>query len=456
MRNMYQGYLIKDKISKSVFVLLVFMLLAPLSLFAQSRVIKGVVKDSKSNDPLIGCSVAVKGSSTGTLTDLNGEFTLGASSKATLVFTFVGYNKKEVVIGDQNNITVLLDENSKVLEEVVVVGYGTVQRKNFTGSVSQIKLENSPLALIPTSNALDALRGTITGLNVSQEQGAGQSPSLLVRGQKSVNGGTDPLIVLDGVIFMGEMRDIDPATIENISVLKDATSVAAYGSRAANGVVMITTKKGKNGKPVVNFNASLAISQVAIKPDVLSPSDYIKKVNLLQGLSENADPTSWMSDFERTNYAAGKTTDWFDLSTRTGLMQNYSASISGANDKTNYYVAATHTDQQGVVKGDDYTREAFTSRIKTDITNWLEIGGDANYSFNDYSGPTNYDLYQAIRLTPYGRAYRDNGSLEKYPRQEGIYMTNPLWNIESGTIDDKDTYSTYMLRGHEYALKAVP
>jgi len=192
----------------------------------------------------------------------------------------------------------------------------------------------------------------------------------------------------------------------------------------------------------------LAISQVAIKPDVLSPSDYIKKVNLLQGLSENADPTSWMSDFERTNYAAGKTTDWFDLSTRTGLMQNYSASISGANDKTNYYVAATHTDQQGVVKGDDYTREAFTSRIKTDITNWLEIGGDANYSFNDYSGPTNYDLYQAIRLTPYGRAYRDNGSLEKYPRQEGIYMTNPLWNIESGTIDDKDTYSTYMLRGH--------
>ncbi len=157
-----------------------------------------------------------------------------------------------------------------------------------------------------------------------------------------------------------------------------------------------------------------------------------------------------MSVFEAENYAAGKTTNWQDLVSRTGIAQNYSLSVSGANERSNYYLSASYNDTQGVLKGDDYSRLSISSRLKTDITDWLQLGGNFNFSFNDYSGPSTYNIYQAIRLTPYGRVYRDeeNGLLEKYPATEGIYRTNPLWDVESNTIDDHDVYYTTVLAGN--------
>lgn len=414
----------------------------------QNKKISGIILD-QNGETIIGANVVVKGTTIGTITDLDGRFILdNIPENAILQISYIGYHTQEIPVDQQTSFNIRLIEDTQALEEVVVIGYGSVQRKNFTGSVAKVNMAESPLSLMPSTNPLEALRGTVSGLNVSQQQGAGQSPSLLIRGQKSVNGGADPMIVLDGVVFMGNMRDIDPSTIESISVLKDATTAAAYGSRAANGVIMITTKKGKLGKPIVNFSASIAASQMANKPKLLSPDKYIQKVNALQGLAPDADPTSWMSDFEKENYRNGTTTDWLDYVSRTGVMQNYSLSVSGANEKTNYYLSASHTDQKGVLKGDDYNRQAITARIQTDITDWLQIGGQTNMSFNDYSGVTNYDIYQAIRLTPFGRTTRPNGEIEKYPRQEGIYMTNPLWNINSGTIDDHDTFATYLMKGH--------
>ncbi len=415
---------------------------------AQNQItVKGVVNDAFG--PVIGANIVDKANpSVGTITDIDGNFTLTVPDNATIVVRYVGYKTQEILLNGRTSLTVTLEEDSETLEEVVVVGYGTTKRKNFTGSVSTVKAAETPLALMPSSNAMDLLRGTTTGITVSQQQGAGQAPSLQVRGQKSVNGGSDPLIVIDGVIFMGSFRDIDPATIESMSVLKDATSLAAYGSQAANGVIMITTKKGKMGKPVINFNASWAFSGATSKPDVLSPEDYVRKVNLLNGLAEDADPT-WMREYEYENYQNGNTIDWFDYSTRTGVMQNYSASVSGANEKINYFLSATYTDQQGIVKGDDYNRIALTSRIQSDITDWLQVGGQMNYAYNNYSGASVYDLYQAVRLSPYGRAERADGAgPEKFPVNEGIYRTNPMWNVLSGTIDDHDTYATTTLKGH--------
>ncbi len=415
---------------------------------AQNQItVKGVVNDAMG--PVIGANIVEKDNPTnGTITDIDGNFSLSVPANATVVVRYVGYKTQEILVNGQTSLTITLEEDSEALEEVVVVGYGTTKRKNFTGSVSTVKTAETPLALMPSSNAMDVLRGTTTGITVSQQQGAGQAPSLQVRGQKSVNGGSDPLIVLDGVIFMGSFRDIDPATIESMSVLKDATSLAAYGSQAANGVIMITTKKGKLGKPVINFNASWAFSTAASKPDLLSPEDYVKKVNLLNGLAEDADPT-WMREYEYENYQNGNTIDWFDYSTRTGLMQNYSASVSGATEKVNYFLSATYTDQEGVVIGDDYYRTALTARLQSDITDWLQVGGQVNYAYNNYSGPTTYNLYQATRLTPYGRAERaDGGGPEKYPANEGIYRINPMWDVLSGTIDDHDTYATTTMKGH--------
>ena len=413
----------------------------------QKQTVTGIIKDA-TGEAIIGASVLEKGTSNGTITDLDGKFTLSVTPNATLVISYIGYQTQELPVVAGKVMDIQLKEDAEMLDEVVVVGYGTTKRKNFTGSVSTVKASETPLALMPTSNAMDILRGTATGITVSQQQGAGQAPSLQVRGQKSVNGGSTPLIVMDGVIYMGSFRDIDPTTIESMSILKDATSLAAYGSQAANGVIMITTKKGKLGKPVINVNTSWAFSTAAAKPDLLSPEDYVKKVNLLSGLAEDADPT-WMREFEYENYKNGNTIDWYDYCTRTGLMQNYSASVSGATEKINYYLSGTYTDQQGVVKGDDYDRTALTARLQSDITDWLQLGGQVNYTYNDYSGASVYDLYQAIRLSPYGRAERaDGGGLEKFPCNEGIYRINPMWNVESGTIDDHDTYATTSMKGH--------
>ncbi|PXV60181.1 TonB-linked SusC/RagA family outer membrane protein [Dysgonomonas alginatilytica] len=437
-------------------MLLAILLSVPLNAQGQQNSISGQISDAANKEPLVGVSVIVKGTTTGILTDIDGKFSIAAPVGSTLVITYIGFVKQEIPITNRTPLNILLKEDSQLLEDVVVIGYGTTTRKNFTGSFTQVKMENSPLSLIPSPNALDALRGTVPGLTVGQQQGAGQSPDLQIRGQRSVNGNNSPLIVLDGVIFMGAMRDIDPSVIETMQVLKDATTIAAYGTRAANGVVMINTKRGKLGKPVISLHSSLAFSEMVNRPDLLSAENYIKKVNLLSGLAEDADPLTWMKYFERDNYLAGRTTDWMDEVSRTGMLQNYNLSISGATDKTNYFLSLTHDDQKGVLIGDDYSRQAFVARVETDITNWLKIGTAATYSFNNYSGATNYDIYQAIRLSPYGSVYRNDGSglPEKYPVGEGIYRVNPLWNMNSNTIDDHDTFQTYRTEG--FALVKCP
>jgi TonB-linked SusC/RagA family outer membrane protein len=419
---------------------------------AQELTVRGTVTDAATGEPLPGVNIVVDGTTTGTMTDIDGSYSLSVpDTEATLLFSFMGYLSERIIVGNQNVINVQLIPDVKSLEEVVVIGYGTTSRRDFTGSTTVKKVENTPLALIPNTDAMDVLRGTVPGMTVSQQQGAGQSPTLLIRGQKSIeNRATSPLIVLNGTIFMGAIRDIDPSTIESISVLKDAASVAAYGSRAANGVVLISTQRGKIGKPVITFKSSYGISKVINKADVLSPGDWVRKVNLLQGLDEDADPTSWMSDFEDENYENGITTDWQDYAERTGHTQNHSLSVSGASEKMNYYVSGSYVKTEGVLTGDDYDRKAITTRLTTDITDWLEVGGNVNYSYNDYSGPTVYDIYQSIRMTPYGRVYRDeeHGLLEKFPATEGLYRVNPLWNVNSGTIDDHDVFYTTILDGH--------
>ncbi len=425
---------------------LFFLVLGAVTMKAQQYQLKGVVHDEV-GEAVIGATVIVEGTTNGTSTDVDGQFTLNVKNGDNLIVSYVGYITQTIKINGQKEITVNLKPDDQLLDEVVVVGYGAVQRKNFTGSVSTVKVSDSPLSIMPTSNAMDALRGTVTGITVGQQTGAGQSPSMLVRGQKSVNGGSSPLLVVDGVIFQGALRDIDPSVIESMSVLKDATSLAAYGSQAANGVIMITTKKGTEGKPLVSLSTSWAWSEAAAKPDLLSPADYIRKNNILSGLDENADPT-WMSKFEYENYKKGQTTDWFDYSTRTGLMQNYALSISGATSKVNYFLSGSYTNQKGVIKGDDYERFVMNSRITGDVTDWLQIGGQMMYSHNNYSGASVYDLYQTTRLSPYGQPTRVNGEVNKYPVNEGGYRLNPLWSVLSNTIDDHDIYNTTTLKGH--------
>jgi TonB-linked SusC/RagA family outer membrane protein len=413
------------------------------------RTVSGTVKDSN-GQAIVGAVVQVKSTSTGVTTGEDGKFSLSVPDNATLVVSLIGYHAKEIVVRTQTTIEIVLDEATELLDELVVVGYGTVQRKNFTGSVSTIKVAGSSIALTPRTNAMDMLRGNVTGTTISRETEAGSSPSIQIHGQKSVNGSSTPLIVLDGMIFMGGWRDIDPNTIENMSVLKDASSLAAYGSQAANGVIMITTKKGQRGKPVINFDGSVSISNKAMMPKLLSPEDFVAKTNAAKGVT---DPQSWMTRAEYENYQAGKTTDMTDFGTQTGVLQQYSLSVSGATDKVNYYMSASHTDQKGILVGDRYKREALNLRLQNDITTWLQTGVQVNYSYNNYDG-----LSASLKpyLSPYAQYYRPNGGIERLPLESiSSFGDNPLWQTyKAGNIDDRDRYATTLLKG--FALVKAP
>ena len=355
----------------------------------------------------IHCVVRVKGTDNAALTDLDGKAVIrGAGSPVTLVVSMMGYRTEEVAAAPGQSVQVTLSEDTEQLDEVVVIGYGTAKRKDYTGSVTSVRLENSPVALAVNSNALESLKGNVAGLDIGATNSAGGQPSVQVRGQKSISGASAPLIVLDGLIFMGGLNDINPADIATIDILKDASSAATYGSRSANGVLVITTKKGTTRKPTISFNASCAAATWANKPRMKSGQDYVDAIMARNNLTD----LSWMSEQEYYNYQNGLTTDWLAYSTRIGVKQDYQASVSGAGEKVNYYLSVSRTDSKGIVKGDDFTRFNLLGKINTDITSWLNVSMDAAFTRQDYSG-IEANILTAYYLSPYGAPYRAGTTL---------------------------------------------
>ena len=421
-----------------------------LSLTAQKqRTITGKVSDV-SGGPLPGVSVVMKGTTMGVITDANGNFTLSnVPEGATIVFSFVGMTTQELALGTKTNLAVVMNESSIGVDEVIVIGYGTTTKKDFTGSVTSVKMENSPIANQPKMNALEAMKGSVAGLDVGAVNSAGGTPSIQIRGQKSISGSNSPLIVLDGVIFMGSLNQINPSDIASYEVLKDATSSAAYGSRSANGVIIITTKKGKLGKPTITFNGTSGVQTWQTKPVMQTPEQYVQTV--LD--RNNTTDMSWMTAQLKANMAAGKVTDWLGLSTRTGLIQDYQTSISGANEKMSYYVSGAYSASKGVVIGDDFNRATILAKINTDITSWLQAGLDAAYTNGHYSG-IRANLTTAMNLGPYSVPYRDdvNHLLEKYPETQS--QVNPLWDVLGNTRDNLDNRNNFRINA--FALVKFP
>ena len=418
---------------RKLFLLLVTLFTA-VTAMAQQKV-SGKVVDAD-GQPLFGAGVLVKGTTTGAVTDLDGNFELTVPAGAVLEISSIGYVTQEITVGDQTKFEITLDEDREMLDATVVVGYGTVKRTNFTGSVATYNVGESAVSAVPRTNPLEMLRGLATGVQMSQSGVAGASPSMQVRGQKSINGGSDPLIVLDGVIYQGSLRDIDPSTIENMSVMKDATSLASYGSQAANGVIMITSKKGQVGKPMINFRGTLTLVEQNYTPQLRSGEDYITMINDRQGLPQYLDDaktirnTTWMSDLELANYKAGKTTDWNDYVKQTGVQQDYSLNISGANEGVNYMFGASYGNNTNFIKGNAFIRETITARLTTKITQNISAGLNFNWANTQDDGVR--PSYSRA-FSPYGEATMPDGSMRKYiigPIQETA--TNPLWNVYNG------------------------
>lgn len=402
---------------------------------------------------LPGVSVLLKGTAMGTATGEEGKYSLripDGQAPDALVFSLIGFVTLEVPLEGRTTLDVTLQEDLAALEEVVVVGYGTTSRQDFTGSVSSLKLEDSPVALLPNIDVLQALKGSIPGLNIGASNRAGIQPGMQVRGQNSISGSNVPLIVLDGVIFLGSISDINPNDIASIDVLKDATSAAAYGSRSANGVIAITTKKGRSGKPLIAFNTSTGFQRWQNRPEMMKGGEWVEAVNARNQYTEGS--TNWLKPGELANMEAGRETVWLDEVTRTGVMQNYQASVSGSTERVNYYFSSSYDDNKSVVIGEDFDRVSLLGKLNTHITDWLEVGLDASFSRRDYSGYA-ANIQSAQRMSPYGVMFRDEaGKLEKYPYTQSL--ANPLWGVDDGLRDNLDLRNS--LRLNARAVVDIP
>lgn len=431
---------------RKLFLLLVTLFTA-VAAMAQQK-ISGKVVDAN-GEPLLGAGVVVKGTTTGTVTDLDGLFELTVPAGATLEISSIGYKTLEVAVGNQTRFDITLEDDNEMLEGTVVIGYGTVKRTNFTGSVQTHNVGDSPVSSVPRTNPIEMLRGLATGVQMSQSGVAGADQSVMVRGQKSISGGSQPLIVLDGVIYQGRLMDIDPNTIESMSVMKDATSLAAYGSQAANGVIMITSKKGQQGKPMINFRGTVSLVQQNYTPKLRSGRDYVTMINDRQGFPQtNADGTqyhAWLSDLEMPNYNAGKETDWYQYVQQIGVQQEYSANISGATDRMNYLFGVSYGNNTNFIKGNAFIRETVTGRVTTRITDNISAGINFNWAATQNDGVR---PGYSRAFSPYGEPNMPDGRMRKFligPSQESA--ENPLWDVYNG-IDAENRGNSSTIGGN--------
>ena len=410
------------------------------------KMLTGTVTDTD-GQPLPGVTVILKGTTTGTVTNADGNYSISnIPEDATLVFSFVGMRTQEVVVGVQTSIDVVMEVDAIGIEEVVAIGYGTARRNDISGSVNTVRVEDSPIANAPNINALSALKGVSTGLNVGTINTAGGIPDILIRGQNSISGSNDPLIVLDGSIYLGSFGDINPNDIATFDILKDASSTAVFGSRAANGVIIITTKKGKTEKPTIRLKSSTYINVWQQRgAELESPERYLQRMMDRYDVDDPLDIQVW-EDYERKNFLAGKTTDWLDLVSRVGISQNHSLAVSGKGKRMNYYLSTGYVDEKGVIVGDDFQQVTMKVKLDTDITDWLQIGIDGSYSFRDASG-LGANLGVAWYMPPYTTLYFDeeNKILEKYPRDRSL--TNPLWNTDKSRVEDLNYQNSYRVNG---------
>ena len=446
------------KLSRAIFVMA--FLLGPLRLHAQElKPVSGSVADSLTNQTLPGVTVIVKGTQRGTTTDAEGRFSIQAATTDVISFSFVGYNLKDIAVGNQSKIDVRLSPGANALDELVVVGYGTMKKSDLTGAV--IRIDAKTFKNQPMTQLTDMLTGTVAGFNASQSPSAAGGSSLQVRGPKSLNASTNPMVVMDGVIFNGSISDINPADIETMDILKDASSAAVFGARAAGGVILITTKKGATGKPVINVSANVGVAETTndFKPfdadgylvfrgDLLratnpnNPSYYYDNPNKLPAgvtidqwrkASNNpqADNTQeWLGrlrffPIETENYLAGKTVDWYNEVIRKGKRQNYDVSIGGGSKNVTYYWSLGYQNNEGIILGDKFS--TIRSRLNVDfkVTDWLNVGVNSQFADRDESSvPAN--LGQMFIMSPYGSMFDPNGDVSWYPNS--FATANPLIN----------------------------
>lgn len=430
---------------------------------SQQNQVSGRITDASTGEPMPGVNIVVKGTSIGTLSDVNGRYSLNVTSgDAVLVYSFIGYTTKEVSLAGRSIVDLELSPEMTGLDEVVVIGYGTAKKSDLTGAIAQVKAED--LKNYSPSNVSDLLRTSIPGLNVGYSTSAKGNSSILIRGETTLTAGSSPLIVVDGVIYSGDLSDINPDDIDRMDIMKDASSAAVYGSRATNGVIAITTKKGLSDKATINVSSTVGIATAAnrvnpydkdsflqwrsdmfksvfsatVPQEPWSPFDdprtidqqYLSAWLAYHSTTQDNMVDAWLSGLrltgrEATNYKEGNVIDWEDIIFQNGKRQDYNVSLSGKQNDLSYYWSLGYMDNEALTIGDEFSTIRSRINLEGKAAKFLKVGINANFSYRDESSvPAANGQY--MNLTPYSSYYADDGvTLRLYPNDD-IQASHPL------------------------------
>ena len=414
--------------------LLLLLCLIPLCSIAQNIMVKGIVKDNF-GEPVIGANVTEKGTTNGMITDLDGNFSLTVQKNATLVISYIGYVTQEIAIKGNTNLNITLKEDSKALEEVVVIGYGTARKSDVTGSIASVG--GDKLQEMPSTNITYALQNRVAGVDMTQTSSQpGATMQIRIRGTRSLTASNDPLVVLDGIPFMGNLSDINPGDIKSMDILKDASSTAIYGSRGANGVILITTNRGAQGTPAkFTYNGYVGAKSVFSKYPMMDGPKYAE-MRKYAGKFENS-----LDESDDTN------TDWQDLLYRTGMVNSHDVSVAGGTNNGSYSFGAAYYKDQGVIPTQNYTRYSLRGSFDQGVGKYFRFGLTTNSNYNITKG-SNVDPYSVLNNTPLANPYNADGSLKRTVKlnsqDENFVVTRDLVeDLEDSWLNEKKGFGTY-------------
>ncbi len=406
-----------DHFFKPIGLLLLFCMI-PLWGFSQSIMVRGVVKDANS-ESIIGASVVEKGTTNGIVTDLDGKFALNVPKNATLVISFIGYQTLELKANGNTPMQVVLKEDTKALDEVVVIGYGTARRSDVTGSIASV--QSDKLREVPATNISYALQSRIAGVDMSQTSSKpGANMQIRIRGTRSLTASNDPLVVLDGIPFMGNLSDINPNDIKSMDILKDASSTAIYGSRGANGVILITTIKGTQGAPAkVSYNGYFGIKDIFAKYPMMDGKEFVE-LRKAAGMYQNA-----LDESDETN------TDWQDLMYKTGIVTSHDIGVTGGTNGGSYSFGGGYYRDEAVIPTQSYDRYSIRASLDQKVGKYFRFGLNTNTNYNITKGGQ-IGIYGVLSASPIANPYNENGTLK---RTIQMPLDNQ-WVMTKDVIDD--------------------
>ena len=430
--------LMKENFHRNIlsgFLFLIFML-GNLTLHAQQIQVTGSVKDANTGEALLGVNVIILGTTQGTVTDFEGKYSLNIGVNDTLQFSFIGYLDEIIPLAGQTVIDVQLVPDIEALEEVVVVGYGTMKKSDVTGAI--VSIEEEDFTQVKTTNVIGSLQGKAAGVDISRSSGeAGSGFTVRVRGERSLSGNNDPLYIVDGIQY-GSGIDINPNDIASIEILKDVASTAIYGAKGANGVIIITTKQGVEGKPKISFSTYVGLNKPMGELPYLDRSGYMKYKEDLIRLKEYYRTGEWVDTlqptyvpFEERGIANGTDTKWFDEVKRNGYLQNYFLSVYGGKQGISYNLSLDYTNEIGMLKQDDYKRYLIKGGMDIEVNKHLSVGTSNILSFKDRNRMS-FPAKNILLMNPLAVPYDSAGNLLTNPMSPTSEFQTPLWYFQEG------------------------